>query len=153
MLGLFFVHVCWHFQIVDFFGSRSRMYETKGNPGNLPPCRSSGPMLPSQPAFSPLSEPPCVCFMYNVHSFQLYLVGGIENSVSLRLPRCRSPRRSALKLLQPRRPHKNAVVRPCQTTCDPLNACSFILFLSLRHFPDAPVRLWCFLLFIWAFSV
>lgn len=59
------------------------MYEAKGNPGNSLLCCSAGPKAASQSAFFSSPFRTCLCLYYiQSAEFLLYLVGGIEKSMS-----------------------------------------------------------------------
>lgn len=83
--------VCWYFQVLASSVCNLGYIGQNENKGNSPPCFFPGPELPiaNLPPSHYLSKS-YVCFIYNVHRFQL--VGITEKKNIFHLPRSTSPR-------------------------------------------------------------
>lgn len=87
LLETFCLFVClcihWHFQIADYFSTRSEMYDIKRNQQNSPTYPSQSPEILSQFIFFlPIFQSSYVCPMYDVPSVQQFLEGEIGKNVS-----------------------------------------------------------------------
>lgn len=90
-VGILFVCACWHFWVAGFFIYNSGIFQGKKETQET--YHGVVPWIPVHQPVCLLSnlESSCVCFIYNVNEFYIYLAGGTGRVCLLCPPRRKSP--------------------------------------------------------------